>query len=303
MLDRTQLRRQEYTARINRVMDYVRENLSGDLRLETLASVASFSPFHFHRLFKSLVGETVHEYVRRQRCSAAAAKLIYNPKLTITEISTQCGFGSPSSFAREFRAAFGTSASQFRAGSQRRIEEVRTREENATSWEEARPRPARTEMSIRYDVREMPVRRVAYIRHTGAYNRIGEAFERLMRWAGPRGLTRFPGTEILAIYHDSPDLTPEAKLRSDACITVPEETTVDGEVCAMDVPGGLFVVTHVEIDPSQYGEAWDRLLSDWLPESGYQPDDRMCFERYLNDPKTHPRGLHIVEICEPIRPL
>lgn len=121
MLDQAQLRRQEYTARINRVMDYVRDHLTGDLRLETLAAVANFSPYHFHRLFKSLVGETVNEYVRRRRCAAAASKLIYNPRLTVTKIATQCGFGSPSSFARDFRAAFGMSASQFREGGKRSI--------------------------------------------------------------------------------------------------------------------------------------------------------------------------------------
>jgi AraC family transcriptional regulator len=149
----------------------------------------------------------------------------------------------------------------------------------------------------------MPERHVAYIRHTGAYDRIVGALDRLMRWAGPRGLLRFPETEVLAIYHDNPDLTPEPKLRSDACITVPPGTSVDGEVGLQVIPGGLYAVGHAEIDANQYGEAWDRLFSDWLPESGYQPDDRPCFELYRNNPDEHPQGIHIVDICEPIRPL
>ncbi|MBU0595441.1 GyrI-like domain-containing protein, partial [Candidatus Bipolaricaulota bacterium] len=62
-------------------------------------------------------------------------------------------------------------------------------------------------------------------------------------------------------------------------------------------------VAHVEIDPTQYSEAWDRLMGDWMPQSGYQPDDLMCYEIYLNSPDKHPEGKHIVEICEPIRPL
>jgi AraC family transcriptional regulator len=124
-----------------------------------------------------------------------------------------------------------------------------------------------------------------------------------MRWAGPRGLLRFPETSMLAIYHDGPDVTPIAHLRSDACVTVPVGTPVDGEVGTMTIPGGKFAVAHVEIDPTQYGEAWDRLIADWLPSSGYQPDDRLCYELYLNDPDKHPEKKHIVDICEPIRPL
>jgi len=304
MLDQAELRRQEYRARIHRATDYVRENLSGDLRLEKLAAVASFSPYHFHRLFKALVGETVNAFVRRVRCTTAAAKLIYNPGLTITEIATFCGYGSPSSFAREFRAAFGMSASQFRAGGEDSVRTVRERMAAASSERvTARPQRKRTEMPFSVTVKRMPLRHVAYVRHVGAYHRIEDAFQRLMRWAGPRGLTHLPQTEVLAVFHGNPDLTPEAKLRSDACITIPTGTAVHGEVGTMDIPGGLFAVAHVEIGSHQYSEAWDRLFSDWLPGSGYQPDDRMCFELYLNDPKEHPKGLHVVDICEPIRAL
>lgn len=45
------------------------------------------------------------------------------------------------------------------------------------------------------------------------------------------------------------------------------------------------------------------MYAGWSPESGYQPDDRPAFELYLNDPKEHPEGKHIVEICAPVKPL
>jgi len=158
-------------------------------------------------------------------------------------------------------------------------------------------------MKFSVEVKTMPEWNVVYARHIGAYNKIGEAFERLFQWAGPRGLVRFPETKSLAIYHDSPDLTDPAKLRSDACLTVPPGTKVDGEIGTMKIPGGLFAVAHVEMDVGQFGEAWDRLIGEWMPKSGYQPDDRMCYEMYLNDPDTHPEKKWIVDICEPVRPL
>jgi len=156
---------------------------------------------------------------------------------------------------------------------------------------------------FKVEVKEAPALTVAYVRHIGPFQGIGQAFEKLMRWAGPRGLLRFPETKVLGVYHDSPEITETDKLRSDAGITVPPQTVVEGEIGKMTVPGGLFAVAYAEVAPHEFGEAWNVLMRDWLPESGYQPDDRMCYELYLNDPQNHPEGKFIIEIHEPIRPL
>ncbi|MEW5825616.1 MAG: GyrI-like domain-containing protein [Candidatus Bipolaricaulota bacterium] len=316
MIPQEELRRQEYIGRVNRVMDYIQANLCGDLRLETLARVASFSPFHFHRVFRSVVGETLNDFIRRVRVGTAAMRLLNNPRSTVSEIAAQCGYSSPSSFAREFRNAFGVSASQFRRGGRdvaRRIRQAESKIEQA----ERKPREAsgdpdfytdgisdqrRMPMKFSVEVKQMPEWNVVYARHIGAYNQVGEAFERLFRWAGARGLVG-PNLKTLAVYHDSPEVTDAAKLRSDACLVVPAGTKGEGEIGTMQIPGGLFAVAHVEMDVTQFGEAWDKLIGEWMPTSGYQPDDRMCYELYLNDPDTHPQKKWLVDICEPVRPL
>ena len=303
MIDQAELKRQEYVGRINRVIDHIRENLTGDLRLDALAHVASFSPYHFHRVFKAIVGETLNGFIRRVRVQSAASQLIHNPDRTITEIAVNCGYSSPSAFAREFRQHFGVSASRFRTGGTESL--ARFREELEERGAEFTNPPdlssTRSDMVFRVDVRQLPELRVAYVRHVGRYNEIGKTFRRLMRWAGPRGLFRLPDTKVLAVYYDNPDVTTVDKLRADACVTVPEGTKTRRDIGTMRIPGGLFGVATVEIDPSQYGEAWDRLMTDWMPQSGYQPDGRLCYELYLNNPEKHPEGKHIVEICEPIR--
>ena len=317
VIDQEELRRREYVGRINRVMDYVQANLAGDLRLETLAQVASFSPFHFHRVFKLVVGETLNDFIRRIRVGAAANRLLHNPRESITEIAVACGYSSPSAFAREFRNAFETSASQFRRGGRSGVSKIRQGESKTSQAEGKKggdspsdgdytPRDLvtrRREMKFSVEVKQMPEWNVVYARHIGAYNKIGEAFERLFKWAGPRSLVRFPETKSLAVYHDSPEVTDPSKLRSDACLTVPSGTKVDGEIGTMKIPGGLFAVAHVEIDMTEFGEAWDKVIGEWMPKSGYQPDNRMCYELYLNDPDTHPEKKWIVDICEPVRPL
>ncbi len=156
---------------------------------------------------------------------------------------------------------------------------------------------------LNVEVKELPELHVAYVRHVGPYQGIGRAFETLFRWAGPRGLLRFPHVSTLTVYHDNPDITETDKLRSSASLTVPPGTRGEGEIGTMTVPGGKFAVARIEIGPEEFGEAWDALMRDWMPESGYQPDDRMCYELFYNDPKTHPQGKFILDICEPIRPL
>jgi AraC family transcriptional regulator len=157
-------------------------------------------------------------------------------------------------------------------------------------------------MKFEAEVKELPERNVACVRHVGPYPEIVKAIERIFSWAGPKGLIRFPKTQVLAVYHDDPKTVDASQLRSDACITVPEGTPADGDVKTMRIPGGLFAVAHVEIDASEYGAAWDKLVGEWMPENGYLSDsDRLCYEIYLNDPEKHPEKKHIVDICEPVR--
>jgi AraC family transcriptional regulator len=316
--------RQEYLGRINRVIDFIENNIDASLSLETLAREANFSPFHFHRIFSALVGETLNGFVRRLRLEKAASMLIDHPKETITEIALACGFSSSAAFARAFAERFRISASEFRQRGRQRLSGAplgqskigkRKSKVGKADRKEGKANSdsphyidgyninfkGRLEMTV--EVKEMSELHVAYCRHMGSYQGVGQAFEKLMRWAGPRGLIKFPKTQMLGVYHDDPEITDPSKLRSSACITVPEGTAVDGEIGAMIVPGGKFAVARFEVSPEQFGEAWDEVMGKWMPESGYQPDDRPCYELYLNDPATHPEGKFIVDLCVPVRPL
>ena len=61
---------QDYRERIVRTLVYIQQHLDDDLELEQVAGVAAFSSFHFHRIFRGLVGETLKEHIRRLRLSA-----------------------------------------------------------------------------------------------------------------------------------------------------------------------------------------------------------------------------------------
>ena len=156
-------------------------------------------------------------------------------------------------------------------------------------------------MKFEAEVKELPERSIACIHHVGPYNQIGGAFEKVFQWAGPKGLIQFPETKTIAVYYSDAEKVDESELRSSACMTVPEGTEGDGEVETMTIPGGRFAVAHVEIDGSEFGDAWDKLVGEWIPENGYKPDDsRLCYELYLNDHEQHPEKKFIVDICEPV---
>ena len=162
-------------------------------------------------------------------------------------------------------------------------------------------------MEAKVEVKGFSDMEVAYVRHVGPYAGNAQLFEglwgKLMQWAGPRKLMGLPDTKCLIIYHDSPEITDESKLRVSVCITVPPDTEVDGEIGKMSVPGGDYAVARFEVGPSEYGAAWQYVYGQWLPSSGYQPDDRPCFEMYPEGNEDREDGKMTVDIVVPVKPL
>jgi AraC family transcriptional regulator len=304
-------------------MDYIEEHINEPIVLADVAAAAFFSPFHFHRIFTGLVGETPGEFIQRVRLERAATQLLTNPDMSVTRIAMANGYGNPAAFSRAFREAHGTSPTAWRQGGDREVSKTGKADSKADqegddavayvgdasqkprTYRRRRIVPETMEMDVR--VEEIPEMDVAYVRHIGPYKGDAALFEglfnRLMSWAGPRGLMRPPETQILIVYHDDPGITDEAKLRTSVCITVPEDTEVSGEVGKMKVPSGRYARARFELADDQYEQAWTAVYGQWLPGSGYQPDDRPPFELYLNNPSEHPEGKAIVEICIPVRPL
>jgi AraC family transcriptional regulator len=314
---------EEYKSRINRVFDYIERNMSKKITLSELASVSNFSKFHFHRIFQAMTGETPFQFIQRVRLERAATCLIANPKKTISEIAYDCGFSDQATFARSFRSHFNMPATSWRRNKSiynnsnpgKTLNNFNQTIGNASQGEyrssmyycnESKTIKWRTNMSLNksVEVREIPAMTVAYIRHIGPYKGDSKLFERLFNklftWAGPRGLVQQPGMNSIIVYHDDPEVTEANKLRVSVSITVPEETNVEGEVGKMVIEGGKYMVARFELSPKDFQEAWNWVYGEWLPGSGYQPDDRPCFEMYGEECT---KEKFIVDICVPVKPL
>ena len=319
-------RREEYISRINKVLDYIDQHIDMRLTLDELAQVAHFSRYHFHRIFAAMIGETLHQYIQRVRVEKAAYQLVVNPKKSITDIALDCGYAGSSQFSRAFQEAFKMNATQWRRGGYRSyrkncqsngknnqtISNFRKEQDSKSSYPEWATQNSgwrkQMEESLISDVKieEWPDKHVVYVRHIGPYagntELFGRLFEKLFKWAVPRGLIHFPDTECMSVYHDNPEVTDDDKLRLSLCLTAPEDTKVEGDIGKMTIPGGTYAVARFEILPDEYSEAWDAVFGKWLPDSGFQPDDRPSMEVYLNDPKEHPEGKHIIDIVIPVKP-
>ena len=313
---------EEYKSRINRVFDHIEQNLCKRFSLEELASVSNFSKFHFHRIFQGMTGETPFQFILRVRLERAASYLSANPKKTISEIADECGFSDQATFARSFRSHFKMSATDWRRNKSiyesnlcktfnnynQTISNKAQSEFQSSMYycNESKTIKWRTTMELNksVEVKELPEMTIAYVRHIGPYKGDSKLFEKLFNklftWAGPRGLAGQKDMKSIIVYHDDPEVTEADKLRTSVSITVPEDTKVDGEIGKMVIQGGKYMIARFDLTPKDFESAWDWVYGKWLPTSGYQPDDRPCFEMYGEECT---KEKFIVDICVPVKPL
>jgi len=308
---------QEYKARINRVQDYIDSHIDHPIDLSVLASIAHFSPFHFHRIFVALTGETPNAFLQRLRLEKAAYWLQESRNISIAEIALLCGFNDTSTFSRSFKKHFGITATAFRDSPKGIFVHQGDRYSKNGQRVRKKDQPFRPgnahlcgvefKLSVMkntpIEVRQMPEMNVVYVRHVGQFNQIKTAYEKLFQWAGPRGLLRFPETKTVSVYHDDPAITSIDKVRQSACITVAEDVKVDGEIGKMTIPGGKYAVGHFDIVESEFEAAWNTMCL-WFSESGYEPADDVCYELYYSTPENESKEMRFVfDICMPVKPL
>jgi AraC family transcriptional regulator len=287
--------RAEYERRMHRVLAHIDEHLDEPLDLPTLAGVACFSPFHFHRLFSAWMGETFGDYLRRRRIEVAARRLAAQPGMKVLNVALSVGFGSAEAFTRAFRHRFGCSPSAWRerhaahGAADRNFDQVdrKTRKAAGAAFpdDEGLPTTAQ-EPSMQVSIVDRQPVTVAYLRHLGPYGpAIGRFWqETYIPWAVMNRLG--PRHARYGISYDDPSIT------------------ATGGALKATIPGGKYAVLRYQGTGERIGQAWSALLRNWLPASGLQLDARPCFEYYPEgaafDPAT---GEFECEICIPVAPL
>jgi len=288
----------DYKRRILRVFVHIQQHLDEPLRLEELASVACFSPYHFHRVFRGMVGESVKEHLRRLRLERAASQLKLS-SASVIDIALGAGYDSHEAFTRSFKSAFGIAPSQFRL--LRRVELAKA--PSGVHYRQPvtmRFRTLRQRGSMNVAIKPMKPMRVAFMRYIGRYTEVGNTWEQFLTIMGKDGyLGRNP--MMFGICHDDPEVTPPAKLRYDACLAVGENFAPTGDIGGQTVAGGEYAVTTHTGPYKTLGRTYAEFLGQWLPRSGRELRNDPCLEIYLNDPHGTPPDELLTDIYAPLQ--
>jgi AraC family transcriptional regulator len=276
-----------YLRRFTRVIEYIYAHLDEAPDLNTLAEVAALSPYHWHRTWQAVYGESVVNTVKRLRLQRAAADLAHTG-LALDAIGSRAGYGSLAAFSRSFKEAYGQTPSEYRkAGSHTHFKLSQTAKEGAAMPDVA--------------IRHIPAAKLAVVPHRGSYMEIGKAFEMLFGTLGARGLLR-PGLCMKGIYYSDPTSVPEAELRSAAGILLPDaDFPVAPPLERAELRGGDYAVLRHKGPYTDMRPAYDWLYGEWLVQSGREAADAPCFEDYLNNPRDVAPGELLTDICLPLK--
>ncbi len=290
----------DYHQRILRVLVYIQSHLDHALDCGELASLAHFSPFHFHRVFRGMVGEPVMEHVRRLRLERSAHQLMTTDR-AVTQIAFDAGYETHEAFTRAFRTMFDASPTQFREVHRRiPLRQVASGVHYSPGGKveafEALQEETHT-MEVR--IVEAKPMRVAFMRHVGPYDQVACTWQKFMTFAFTRGWFK-AGTWVLAVVHDDPEITPPDRLRYDVCITVDDQFQPDGEVGVQETAGGRYAVTTHRGPYERLGDTYAKLMGRWLPANDEQPAHGPCLEVYLNNPQQTPPEDLLTEIHIPL---
>lgn len=278
-----------YQEAINRAIEFIESNTNQDIRLSDIAAHTNLSKYHFHRIFKSLIGATLKEYVTRIRVEKAAI-LLKNSDQKISEIAFDCGYASPETFNRAFKNHFSVSPSVFREHKQEALE-IKKVAHQRTSLESLQLSSPK--------IVELQDLELAYIRHFGDYNKVGKSFQRLLLWA-TKNLVLKLKPQSLGIVHDDPDLTAEPNIRFDACILVSKAFTPKGEIGYKRIQGGKFAVFRYKGPYDSFYEVYDYIYNVCLFENNWELRDQPALEWYLKSPPFYKPENYVTDFYLPI---
>ena len=245
--------RSDYAQRVNEVLYQIHLNIAGNHSVKNLSSMISMSPFHFNRIFKSVVAESLHAYIRRVRLEHSANALLFNPNSTISEILAESGFVSNSSFTHAFKEYFGVTPTKWR--------EVDIPKNISRDIKRIEP--------LHVEICMLERKRVIYVRHKGYDRSIKDAWMRLVWFCDSAGLD-FEAMQMIGLHHSNPNIVKKEDCHYVACLEVDKEIYPNSQVGVMNIPKIFCAKFSLK---GKYGDLMrymDYIYYVWLPNSKYE---------------------------------
>lgn len=297
---------EEHIKRIRKVLNFIEENLDNELSLENLAEIGNYSPFHFHRIFRGIIGETLQEYINRNRMEKSAMLLSHQKNKSLEEVFLEVGFKSNSTFSKTFKKYFGISPTDFRKKSPEYFSKILQMNSNIGQKEvvfqqylyNINQMKIFMETNAKIEVKELPEMHLASVLSVGIQN-IDNAYNKLISWGISKNLFPRENVKMISVYHDSFKVTAPDKVRIHACMLLDEPIKNDGEIFPEILPKGRHIVGSYFITLDEFEKAWNALFL-WMNENGYQFRRTFPFEIYHNNFKENPEKKCMVDFCIPI---
>jgi AraC family transcriptional regulator len=319
---------ERYFDRVNRVIDYIGEHLAGDLSLARLSQIGCFSPFHFHRIFQSITGETLNTHVRRTRLERAAVLMKASPRKRITDVAFEVGFAGTAEFSRAFRNHFDRAPSSW----DRRAPLEKSKIGKAP---DARPNYSVEDLESWKAQNNVQVRlapfgsfRYVYTRIFAPYasTRLVDAYHALIAWLADRH-TDFRDVVVIGMSLDDPSITPAENCRYDLGAAFATDAGPDtnlGQIfrsrgrgprgaappdaseCAArgftirDLASLEIAAIHCAGDLGLVDRAWHYLYRVWLPSVSFEPADLPAMEVFIRLPEEIGWETFDLQACLPV---
>ena len=270
-----------YPERIRLAIQYMEEHSSEKILLEAIAKASFISPFHFHRIFKSITNSTPREYMERIRIEKAA-HLIQYTNLGIGDIAYDVGYENHESFSKVFKKIFGSTPQEYK----RKFKSIFTK----------KPLEIKLDSPIRKKSESL---NVLYMRHLGKYSQVDKTWRKLIQIASKK-IKIDKSTRLIGIWHDNPNITSAENLRLDACIVTKEKMQVEG-LDIKTIAEGEYLVFRYYGDYAQLDLVYSNIVRDHLLTNKIELDNRPSFEDYIQSPAFYSPKDYITDIYLPIK--
>ncbi|AUP81207.1 AraC family transcriptional regulator [Flavivirga eckloniae] len=268
-----------YNQKLNIIVEYIHNHLDSKIDIKTLAEISHFSPFHFHRISRALLGEPIGAYISRTRVETAA-KMIRYTSLDIESIAYSVGFETPSSLSKKFKNYFGVTPTAYRKNKSFTIKKktimgTTSNTENNKILNIKKPK-----------ILDIEDKKCIYVRMQGPYKTLDYPGAWKKLWGVVKEQKLFTaGIEHLGLPYDDPKVTDDDKIRYDSCLVIHKDAKAVDDIGVKTLKGGKFAVFLYQGSYDFFADVYNYIFNEWLLNNEYELRDETVREKYISNPE------------------